>query len=396
MSEVKMSISSATATGPGRSTAIDSLRGVSLVLMTLDHGRDFLTLPSYMDHLVPDKMSIGLFFTRWITFFTATILFFLAGLGARLSLSRGKKKEDLHFFLINRGVWLIILDVSVIYFARYFTFEYISLSLGALWAMGISMIFLSLLIFLTDKSIFVISLLVIFGHNTFDAYSSHNFQSFGWLWKLLHERGLLFSIAQHSVKVSYPLIPWIFVMSLGYVFGMIWNKYQYQRIRICTYISLILISLFLILKSVNIYGDPVPWRFQKTWILTCMSFLNIEKYPASLDYILFTLGVTMGLLAFFEGNVKFQWKLLRILGRAPLFYYIVHLYLLHIFALLLAVICFGRLISMDLVHYAPTTYGFPLWLIYSVAGFVIIPMYPLCLWYIKLKQSSNNRILKFL
>lgn len=378
-----------------RSVSIDVLRGLVMVIMALDHTRDFFTStgmnPGFSD------VSAGVFLTRWITHLCAPVFMFLAGSGAALSLGSGKSRSQLSRFLWTRGLWIIFLELTVVCWAWAFSFSYQYLAFGVLWALGWSMVFLSVLTFLPVPVIATVGSVMVFGHNLFDGVKAGDLGGLSWLWLILHERGTLFASSNHLIKVIYPLIPWLGVMALGYVFGGFWNRLAAQRGRLASGLGVLLLTAFIIVRGINRYGDPSPWVPQQNFFRTLLSFINCQKYPPSLDYLLVTMGIAFLLLAAFEAFAKIQWKPLQIFGRVPLFYYLIHLYLIHAAALVVAFFTYGSLVSLDILHvYRPKGYGHSLGFVYLTWIVIVLTLYPLCRWFAGVKKNSKNPWLSYL
>lgn len=333
-----------------RLVSIDLLRGLVMVLMTLDHTRDFFSNVRF-DALDIEKSNILLFLTRWITHLCAPSFIFLAGVAAYLSLKRGKTKQELARFLLIRGFWLIFLELSVVSLA--WTFSPGIFTAGVLWAIGWSMVVLALLIQFPMRNIAIFGVLLIIGHNLLDSVQAKQLGNFGWIWSFLHERTMFISTSGIRFFLVYPLIPWVGVMICGYAFGYVMTKPKTQRLRWLQNLGWGLIFSFVVIRGINIYGDPQPWLIQSTFLNTILSFIKCNKYPPSLAYLLITLGIAFLLLYIFENqNLSFL-KPLIILGRVPLFFYIIHLWLIHFSAILLALPKYGLkaiTLPLSLIH----------------------------------------------
>ncbi len=376
-----------------RSPSIDALRGLAMVVMAIDHARDFFTTSGF--NPVFSEVSKALFLTRWITHICAPIFVFLAGTGAYLSLASGKTKPSLSRFLFVRGFWLILLESTISNWAWLFNIAYRYHSFGVLWALAWSMIFLSGILFLPTRFIAVIGAALVLGHNSLDGISAESFGQFSWLWKILHSGGILYSDPNHQLRALYPLIPWIGVMALGYVFGKAWQETPNLRARMTARWGAFLLAAFVIVRGINGYGDPSPWMVQNDSIMTFFSFLNCSKYPPSLDYLFMTMGIACLLLSLFEAYPRTQRKFLLVFGRVPLFYYLCHLYLLHAGAVVLALFAYGSLNSYDLIFFPPKGYGNPLWVVYLVWIMALVLLYPLCTWFDNLKRTSKKPWLSY-
>jgi uncharacterized membrane protein len=317
-----------------RVTTIDFLKGLVMVIMALDHVRDYFHASAYIfDPADPLKTSLPLFFTRWITHFCAPSFSFLAGVSAFMA-GRKKTKGELSVFLITRGVWLIFIELTIVGFAWYFDLRFRTFGLLVLWSLGISMIVLSALIYLPRNAILIFSCVLIFGHNLLD----HINPGGNFLWAIFHKQQF-FTLTEHTkLFVGYPMVPWIGVMALGYYFGNYYNPSvsPEKRRRIFNYIATAAILLFIILRWTNWYGDLAPYKPYETFAQDIVSFLNPSKYPPSLQYLLMTLG---GVFLFLANSEKLKGKVVDFFstfGRVPFFYYILHLYLIHIVAMIMA------------------------------------------------------------
>ncbi|MBT1704212.1 DUF1624 domain-containing protein [Chryseosolibacter indicus] len=380
-----------------RVQSIDLLRGVVMIIMALDHVRDYFHADAFFyNPLDLEKTSIALFFTRWITHLCAPVFVFLAGTSAFL-VGNKKGKAELSAFLLKRGLWLIVLEFTVINFAWFFNAEFPLLALTVIWALAIGMIVLSVAIYIPFKLLLALGFVLVAGHNFLD--SIHIKEGFGssLTWSLLHEQGG-FALGHFFVFVGYPIIPWTGIMILGYCFG---NFYKptfdaTRRKRLLLTIGLLMIVSFCILRLLNVYGDPFPWQSQGNVLYTFLSFLNVTKYPPSLLYTLITLGPAFIFLSFSENyNGRISQYVIS-LGRVPMFYYITHLYLIHIIAVV-AALATGFDIS-DMVFNTWVTdspnlkrYGFNLGVVYFVWIAVVLLLYPLCLWYDRYKIANKEK-----
>ena len=319
-----------------RIRSVDIMRGLVIVIMALDHVRDFFHLNSFS----PEDMTQtypALFFTRWITHFCAPVFLFLSGVSAWLHAERaGLSKNQLAQFLVLRGVWLIIVEIIIINFAWQFGYGFIFIQV--IWAIGVSMLFLAAMIYLPRTMILVISLALIAGHNLLDPISPEQFGSFSWVWTVLHDRGwipLPEGAPTAGVAVVYPLIPWMGVMALGYVMGAIFQKDAAVRDRQLLLYGLAAIAGFIVLRFFNIYGDPVPWTPQERGpVITFLSFLNTAKYPPSFLFLLMTLGPALALAPLFERMRGPIGGFFMTYGKVPFFFYILHFFTIHFLAIL--------------------------------------------------------------
>src|SRR6266704_1088819 len=348
-----------------RIDSVDLLRGIVMVIMMLDHTRDFIHYGVLLfDPLDLSKTTTALFLTRWITHFCAPVFVFQAGTGAFLQGARGRSKRELSRFLVTRGLWLIVLEVTVVRLFAFFNMDLrFLLFLQVIFVIGFSMIVLAALIHLPLKVIAGFGLLMIALHNLLDRYRATPWRgpqspvpSWGAkLWMLLHQPGL-FPIGPRFpsplVFILYPLIPWIGVMAVGYALGELYTKDARLRRRWLLIIGGIAPSLFIVIRAVNKYGEPFPWARQKNVGFTILSFINTTKYPPSLDYLLMTLGPAIIALAFFESGRNLMQASARsfgsivrnffvTFGRVPLFFYVLQWCTAHTIAIVLH-LAFGK------------------------------------------------------
>lgn len=378
-----------------RVQSIDLLRGIVMIIMALDHVRDYFHADAFFyDPTDLSQTNSFLFFTRFITHYCAPVFVFLAGTSAFFVGQRRGKKE-LSIWLVKRGIWLIVLEFTIIELAWMFQLDFSSLYLLVIWVLGASMIFLAAVIHLPWKWAVPLCLLVVFGHNAFDAFQPA--EGFAELWTLLHVFSPI-SVGGLSIFVAYPLIPWIFVMPLGYYFGILYSGQfsQEQRVKYLKILGVGLIGLFVFGRLINLYGDPVPWSSQDSLALTVMSFFNVSKYPPSLFYLLVTLGPAILLLAYTENwKGRLQGSLVTV-GRVPMFYYIVHIYIIHFLALIAAVLTgysASDMVTEVWVTMSPELqgYGFDLWVTYAVWLAVVLVLYPLCKRYDRYKSQNRDK-----
>ncbi len=381
-----------------RITSIDFLRGAIMIIMALDHVRDYLYSGSfYFDPLDLTKTSGILFFTRWITHFCAPIFLLLAGTSAYL-IGQKKTKSELSIFLVKRGLWLVLLEMLVVNLGWNFNLTFPMLFFITIWALGISMIILAALIHLPMKLILALSLIVICGHNLFDGMHvpGNTLPAFGW--SLLHVQQF-FTWHHEVLLVGYPLVPLFAVMSLGYcvgeLYGSGYNAEKRKRILIIAGGSAII--LFVLLRFSNIYGDPVKWTEQKDTFFTFLSFLNVNKYPPSLLYLLLTLGSALLFLGFTERLQNGLVKVVSVYGRVPMFYYLIHIYIIHLIAVIASAMTPGQDWHLWLLQ-KPIWftkdlkgYGFSLPVAYLIWIAIVAGLYPLCKRYDIYKQSNKDK-----
>ncbi|MBM1105502.1 DUF1624 domain-containing protein [Aurantibacter crassamenti] len=381
-------------TATTRIKSIDMLRGLVMVIMALDHVRLFLHYDSFFFNPLDLTQTNGtLFFTRFITHFCAPVFVFLAGTSAFL-VGQRKGVKFLTSWLVKRGVWLIFLEFTIIKFAWLFKFDISYSLLQVIWVLGLGMILLAGLIHLPKRLAVAISVLIIVGHNVFDSFAPTSEVGTS-IWSFLYEFKLL-TYGDIKIFVAYSILPWVFIMPIGYYFGSFYLPRFESKIRakILLQIGLGLTLTFFIIRIMNLYGDPYLWTSQDSWSYTLMSFFKVTKYPPSLLYLLITIGPSIILLALAEKWKGWIFDKLVIIGRVPMFFYIIHLYVIHLVALLFAIATGFNESDMfaDLwITMQPGLkgFGFNLGVVYIIWIVLIIGLYPLCAWFNTYK--SNNR-----
>lgn len=383
----------ATLTGKDdRVISIDVLRGLVMILMALDHVRDYFHWSAAVyDPLDFDYTSVPIFLTRWITHYCAPTFVFLSGTSAYLTAGR-KGKQGLSKFLFTRGLWLVLLEFTVISFGWSFMQMFSVIFLQTIWALGISMIALSVLIYLPKRLLLRVALAIIFGHNAFDNIHVAGNGIKAMAWSAVHDRKL-FAFGNFKLIIAYPVLSWIGVMSAGYCFGEIFTRYKgVQRKRILMLTGLACIALFIALRYSNAYGDHSLWSAKQTHIFTILSFINTTKYPPSLLYILMTLGPSILFLAFAEKPLNKFTSIISVYGRVPMFYYILHIYLIHITAVVIELIegyKEGDVFNSNILN--PVTTGFSLLGVYAVWLSLVALLYPLCKRYDAYKRANKHK-----
>jgi uncharacterized membrane protein len=362
-----------------RIASVDILRGLVMVIMALDHTRDFFTNTGFNPRNITDPL---LFLTRWITHFCAPTFILLAGLSAFLY-GRERSVAELSRFLLVRGLWLILLDLTLIKFGWRFELDLYRLGAGVIFVIGASMVVLSVLIWLPRWAIASLALLMIAGHNILDSVRAEDFGNGVLGWHVLHEPGLVPLGDSITLYILYPLIPWIGVMASGYLLGPVMQLDKDKRQRILFGTGAATTVGFLIIRLINVYGDPAPWTPQETWVSTFLSILNCEKYPPSLLYLMMTLGPALMLLACFEQLRGPLASFLAIFGRVPFFYYVAHIYLIHVLAVATAFAMTGVLTTTPAMN-------FSLLGVYVVWLLVIVLLYPICRWFAELKENGSG------
>ena len=381
-----------------RIESIDILRGLAMVIMALDHVRDYFNFGSFFINPTNlDTTTPILFFTRFITHNCAPAFIFLAGTSAFLYGSK-KSKPELSWFLLSRGLWLVFLEIVVNNLIWTFDLTYSVLILQVIWAIGLSMIFLSFLIYLPKKVLLLIGLSLIALHNLLDGVvmEGESFKSI--IWYILHQRTRLLITPEQLVVFAYPIIPWIGLMVLGYCFGTFYQKDFDPALRKKWLFGLgsAAIILFYVIRGVNGYGDLHPWSVQKDTAYTIISFFNVTKYPPSLVYMLITIGPAMLFLALIEPVKNKATDFLLVFGRVPLFYYFLHVLVIHLAAVVWMMISGQNWQDMILtadvfINTKLISYGYSLFVVYLIWIALIIMLYPVSKWYMQYKAKHRDK-----
>lgn len=381
-----------------RVSSIDILRGIVMVVMALDHVRDFVHRDAFLfDPADLTQTTPFLFLTRWITHFCAPVFVFLAGTGIFLSLSRGKSKRSMSWFLATRGFWLIVLEFTIVRFGWTFHFDYTrDLWVQVIWVFGVSMIIHAALIHLSLRALAVFGFAMVLFHNAFDTVTPEHLGPWGTFWSILHVQTVVDLFGLRDFFIIYPLIPWIGVMSLGYCFGAIITMDSRRRTAMTIRIGAAATAAFFALRFANVYGDPQPWTQQRDVIYTVLSFFNVEKYPPSLLYVLMTLGPSILLLPLLERWSDARARALTIFGRVPMFYYILHIPLAHGIAALLSFNQYGMDVFSFGIFNVPPGYGYDLWVVYVVWIAVVLMLYPACRWYAGVRKRNAHFLFSYL
>jgi uncharacterized membrane protein len=379
-----------------RIPAIDLLRGLVIVLMALDHTRDFF---SAMALSASDLATTtpALFLTRWVTHLCAPTFFLLAGLSAYLLRSR-TNGDGLARHLALRGLLLIALEWTVVTFLWMFNLRYpLGLILQVLWALGVSMLILAALTRVPVRILGAIGTVLIVAHNLTDGLSPEAFGAWAPLWQVLHVRGPLAIGAMPIGFVHYPLLPWIGVMLLGHALGTVYTFEADRRRRWLSALGVGFLLAFAGLRLLNGYGDPNPWAVQPTVAFTLLSFLNTTKYPPSLAYLLMTLGPALLLLAALEHRHAARMRMLAVFGAVPLFAYVAHLGIVHLFAGIFALATgHGTVVLTNMFLFYPKTWGIGLPAVYLAWLVVLATLFPLCLWFASIQRKRDWPLLRFL
>jgi len=388
-----------TRTGTQRLDGIDLLRGLVICLMVLDHVRDFFMFipadagPDYALDLATTNPA--LFATRWVTNFCAPVFVLLAGTGAWLQTANGKSPDDLSRFLLTRGLWLIVLELTVIGFGWQFT--PVLLFLQVIWAIGWSMVLLSLLTRLGPQAILTVGVVIIAGHNLLDPIQPQALGAFAPVWNWLHVSGVA-PVGGVPLLFAYPILPWFGVMCLGYGIGRVFTLETDQRRRWLTLIGVSMIVAFAVLRAMQLYGDTKPWEPHPELWKTIGDFIDIQKYPPSLQYVLITIGPALVFLPVLERLRGPAAEFLLAFGRAPLFAYVLHIWLAHLLAMSVGV-ALGFPASGFFNPFfvgAPDGWGFGLLAVYGWWALILALLYPPTRWFAGVKARRRDWWLGYL
>lgn len=386
-----------------RVQSIDILRGIVMIIMALDHVRDYFHDDAFLhDPLDPATTTPILFFTRFITHFCAPTFVFLAGTSAYLVGLR-KTKAALSSFLVKRGLWLILIEVVVMSLAITFNPLYNAIILQVIWAIGSSMVLLGLAVRLPYGVIFALGAFIVLGHNLLDYAEAARNHNVPFIWDLLHDGrfDMVTYAPKHALIIAYAFVPWTGIMFMGYCAGRLFESTvdTHKRQRLLVFIGLGAIVLFVALRLLNEYGNPLPWTPQRNGVATFLSFMNVNKYPPSLMYACITLGPALIVLALLE-NVQNRFTgFARVYGRVPFFYYVLHFYLIHILCTVAFFISgYGvkDIAGPTPFLFRPIQFGYPLWVVYLIWAAVVLALYPLCKWYNKYKSTHAQWWLSYL
>jgi uncharacterized membrane protein len=375
-----------------------------MIIMALDHVRDYFHQTAFIDS--PTNLMTTtplLFFTRWITHFCAPTFVFLAGISAYLT-GQKKNKKELSVFLLKRGIWLIFIEVAIVTLGWTFDPMYHVLILQVIWAIGISMIILGLMVWLPVNVILICGILIICFHNLLDPAEISRNGQVGILWDLLHH-GSFESIKyapNHVFLLMYAFLPWTGIMLLGYGMGKIFTSSfsPKRRRKILIVTGSVLFLIFFILRSYNHYGDPIHWDMQRTQLFSWLSFINLSKYPPSLDYIALTVGIAMIVLGLLDRVSRDSFSFVRVFGRVPFFFYILHIYLIHCLCVILFFV--QGYSTKDIApqrapfYFRPDQFGFGLAGVYLLWLAVILILFPFCKWYDNYKSTHKKWWLSYI
>jgi uncharacterized membrane protein len=381
-----------------RIESIDLLRGLVMIIMAIDHTRDFFHVEALTgDPLDPASTTPFLYFTRWITHFCAPTFVFLSGVSAWLQ-SKRKTTKELSRFLITRGLWLVFLEVTVITLGITGDIHFGFFVLQTIWSIGISMFILGLVIWLPFNVILIAALLIVFGHNSLDFAEAGRMGNENKFWHFIHVPGVFHLWGDHMLGLFYPFLPWTGLMMLGYCMGKIFSDTEPERRKkILLFTGIGALIFFVALRASNLYGDPAHWSEQKTGLRSFLSFMNVTKYPPSLLYTCTTVGCGLIFLALVKNTSSRIAKIIIVYGRVPFFYYVLHFYLLHI----IAICCYlsrGHTMAEGIkglpglpFKFAVPGEGYSLWVVYGIWAAVVIALYPLCKWYDTYKTNHKEK-----
>ena len=388
--------------------SIDALRGLIMIIMALDHVRDFFHRAAMASS--PTDLAVttpALFLTRWITHFCAPVFMLTAGLGAFLWWqSSGRTQSQLSIFLLTRGLWLMVLELTVMQLAYNFD---VSASypvfLLVLWVLGLCMIGLAAMVWRPAGWLLAVCVATIALHNLADGISAAQFGSFAPAWTLLHQVGV-FGLAGWTFIVGYPLVPWIAVMGLGFALGPLFLMVPVRRRQILSRAGVALMIAFVVLRALNGYGDPSRWSPQPSATYTVLSFFNTTKYPPSLIFLLMTIGPALAALAWLDRRSLSSSHPLVIFGRVPLFYFVLHFLAAHVAVVIVSFAIYGRAAFAFVFHPVPSMggprqlypadFGFGLSAVYMMWALIVATMYPLCRWFAGVKARRREWWIRYL
>lgn len=378
-----------------RIESIDLLRGIIMIIMVLDHVRSYFHRDAFVYSPTDlSQASAPVFFTRWITHYCAPVFVFLAGVSAYLY-GAGRTRKALSVFLLTRGLWLMFAECFIVSLEWSFNPSYPFFNLQVIWAIGFSMVVMSALVYLTRRVILLIGIVLAAGHNLLDSVHVEGSGISAFIWSLLHDPHE-FTVGRLVVFVHYPVLAWIGILALGYCTGSLYvqNADAGKRRGLLLVAGFAAITLFIVLRLGNVYGDAAHWSQQKNMLFSFLSFLNTTKYPPSLLYTLMTLGPAMIFLSLAENPLPAWTHRTILLGKVPMFYYLLHIFLVHLLAVIAAVLAgfhWQDMILTDRVNRVPELkgYGFPLITVYFVWMVSLLILYPCCKWFSRYKKAHG-------
>jgi uncharacterized membrane protein len=383
-----------------RVQSIDLLRGIVMVIMVLDHSRTFFHENGFTENATDLSTTTPLLFlTRWITHFCAPVFIFLSG--TSIYLMRNKSRKERSIFVFKRGLWLLFLSLTVVAFAWWFDLSMHYLALDVIWVIGLCMVLLAGILYLPYPVILFFGIITVALHNLLDKTSFDNgiFQTL--IWDLFHQEGLVKISNSFSIYVVYPLIPWIGVMCLGYCLGKLYQQdlSAEKRKKFLFFTGIGCVLLFVLIRSFNSYGEPGQWKQYSSGLFSVMSFINTTKYPPSLLYLLMTIGPSLIFLSLAESFRNKVAKFFIVYGRVPMFFYLIHLYLLHLVAFIITIAFYSwdqTMQSLKTIPDFPEGYGFSLLIVYLVWFITVFVLYPICKWYNNYKSTHKQWWLGYL
>jgi len=384
-----------------RLATIDILRGLIIVIMVIDHVRDYVHISGYAIDPIDFRQSNPILYaTRWITHLCAPTFIFLAGVSAWLQHVKGKDTPKLSGFLLKRGLWLIVLELTIVGFGWNFSIPMLPF-LAIMWAIGWTMIALAGLVYLPRMAGLAVGVAIIAGHNLLDGIRADQLGQWGFLWNFLFEVKVFSAGGQPVLALFYPVLPWIGVIAFGYGMGDVFLSRDRNRVLMLT--GLGLFALFVVVRATNLYGDPRPWAVQATMTATVMDFLNVAKYPPSLLYVCATLGIVLTVTPWLDRlPVKIS-AFFRTIGSVPLMAYLAHLYIMHVVAILAHLVAGKSLMGQfDTIRIIFTGArgmdgtGLPLWAVYLCWAIVVAAIYPVCVYWSALKRRRKDWWLSYL
>ncbi len=389
-----------TRAGAPRLDGIDMLRGLVICLMVLDHVRDFFMLVPFGpggpgDPLNLDTTNPALFATRWVTNFCAPVFVLLAGVGAALQAANGKRPADLSRFLLTRGLWLIALELTLIGLGWQFVWALVFLQV--IWAIGWSMVLLSVLTWLPGRALLVLGVVIVAGHNLLDPVQPAAFGAWAPLWNAIHVTGVA-PVAGFPVLFAYPILPWFGIMLVGYGIAPLFRLETSARRRWLTILGLSMTAAFVVLRGLEIYGDSKPWETHPELWKTVGDFLDVQKYPPSLQFALVTLGPALAFLPILERLKGPAAAFLLAFGRAPLFAYVLHIWMAHLLAMAVGV-AMGLPASgflNPLFQGPPEGWGFSLLATYGFWLLILTVLYVPTRWFAGVKARRRDWWLGYL
>jgi uncharacterized membrane protein len=386
-----------------RIDSIDLLRGLVMIIMALDHTRDFFHKTAWSDDpLNLETTTPILYFTRWVTHLCAPIFVFLAGMGAYFQ-SQRKTKKELSLFLIKRGLWLLLVEIIIMNFAFSFDVHYSLIALQTIWSIGISMIILGLMVRLPFNVTLITGTIIVLGHNILDYLEAGKTSSPGWWYDLIHHPNFYKLWDNHNLLILYPFLPWAGLMMMGFCFGKLFLKYEgSQRKKMLLLVGLGLLALFAVIRIPELYGDPGGWKQQKNGLYTFLDIMDVQKYPPSLLYMCATIGIGLLLLAFFGNKKNGLTKFITVYGRVPFLYYILHFFLIHLVSSIFY-LARGHSFAEGVAprngivpNFIDPTEGYSLGVVYIIWICVVLALYPVCKWFSEYKQKHRDWWLSYL